>query len=95
MCARRADDGSSWADLSTSGYGFARPSSLVGLCTMLTFRLCDGVWLLRRLFGPRTLVMPADFWLGLQTDWDLWHAMRSDGAEEIDALVPMHIDAKA
>lgn len=37
----------------------------------------------------RVLGMPADFWLGLQTDWDLWHAMRSDGAEEIARLKPV------
>ena len=43
----------------------------------------------------RVLGMPADFWLGLQSDWDLWHAMRSDRAQEIDALVPIHTDAEA
>jgi addiction module HigA family antidote len=37
----------------------------------------------------RVLGMPADFWLGLQTDWDLWHAMRSDRADEIARLEPM------
>jgi addiction module HigA family antidote len=26
----------------------------------------------------RVLGMPADFWLGLQTNWDLWHAMRGE-----------------
>ena len=35
----------------------------------------------------RVLGMPADFWLGLQLDWDLWHAMRSDEASEIGRLV--------
>jgi plasmid maintenance system antidote protein VapI len=35
--------------------------------------------------------MPADFWLGLQSDWDLWHAMRSDKAAEIEALTPLEI----
>ncbi len=37
----------------------------------------------------RVLGMPADFWLGLQTDWDLWHAMRSHRAEEIASLEPL------
>lgn len=37
----------------------------------------------------RVLGMPADFWLGLQTDWDLWHAMRDEGAEEIARLEPL------
>ncbi|HJP30457.1 MAG TPA: HigA family addiction module antitoxin [Candidatus Latescibacteria bacterium] len=39
----------------------------------------------------RLLGMPADFWLGLQSDWDLWHAMRSDKAAEIEALTPLEI----
>jgi len=26
--------------------------------------------------------MPADFWLGLQSDWDLWHALHDEGAAE-------------
>ena len=37
----------------------------------------------------RVLGMPADFWLGLQQDWDLWHAMRSEQAEEIAHLEPL------
>jgi antitoxin HigA-1 len=37
----------------------------------------------------RVLGMPAAFWLGLQTDWDLWHALRSDSAEEIARLEPI------
>lgn len=37
----------------------------------------------------RVLGMPAAFWLGLQTDWDLWHAMRSEAAAEIDRLEPL------
>lgn len=37
----------------------------------------------------RVLGMPAEFWLGLQMDWDLWHAMRSEGAEEIARLEPV------
>ena len=37
----------------------------------------------------RVLGMPADFWLGLQLDWDLWHAMNSSSAKEISALEPL------
>ncbi len=37
----------------------------------------------------RVLSMPAEFWLGLQLDWDLWHAMRSEKATEIVELVPL------
>ena len=38
----------------------------------------------------RVVGMSADFWLGLQQDWDLWHAMRSEKASEIEALEPLH-----
>jgi len=38
----------------------------------------------------RVLGMPAEFWLGLQQDWGLWHAMRSESASEIGKLKPMH-----
>jgi len=37
----------------------------------------------------RVTGMSADFWLGLQQDWDLWHAMRSEEAEEIARLTPL------
>ena len=33
--------------------------------------------------------MSADFWLGLQSDWDLWHALRSEAAEGIAKLEPL------
>jgi antitoxin HigA-1 len=33
--------------------------------------------------------MSADFWLGLQQDWDLWHALRSADAVEIARLTPL------
>lgn len=39
----------------------------------------------------RVLKMPADFWLGLQQDWDLWHAMRAPGAKAIQALRPLEV----
>lgn len=34
----------------------------------------------------RVVGMSADFWLGLQLDWDLWHAMHGPRAEEIAQL---------
>lgn len=37
----------------------------------------------------RVTGMSADFWLGLQQDWDLWHALRSDKAKEISKLEPL------
>jgi antitoxin HigA-1 len=37
----------------------------------------------------RVTGMSADFWLGLQQDWDLWHALRSDNAAEIEQLEPL------
>lgn len=33
--------------------------------------------------------MDADFWLDLQMRWDLWHAMRSDAAKEIEKITRM------
>jgi addiction module HigA family antidote len=37
----------------------------------------------------RVTGMSAEFWLGLQQDWDLWHAMRSEAAAEIEQLEPL------
>ncbi|MGQ0570395.1 MAG: HigA family addiction module antitoxin [Armatimonadota bacterium] len=37
----------------------------------------------------RVTGMSADFWLGLQQDWDLWHALRSRQVVAIDALEPL------
>ena len=37
----------------------------------------------------RVLGMSADFWLGLQQDWDLWHAKNSPEAEQISRLKPI------
>lgn len=37
----------------------------------------------------RVTGMSADFWLGLQQDWDLWHALRSEEAAEIAELEPL------
>jgi addiction module HigA family antidote len=39
----------------------------------------------------RVLGMPAGFWLGLQLDWDVWHAMRGEKASEIARLRPLRI----
>lgn len=33
--------------------------------------------------------MSADFWLGLQLDWDLWHALRSKDVTRIARLEPL------
>ncbi len=41
----------------------------------------------------RVLGMSADFWLGLQSDWDLWHAMRGAGASKIAQLAPLRAPA--
>lgn len=37
----------------------------------------------------RVTGMSADFWLGLQQDWDLWHALRSKQAKAIAELEPL------
>jgi addiction module HigA family antidote len=37
----------------------------------------------------RVVGMSADFWLGLQQDWDLWHAMHRPEAKEINLLEPL------
>ncbi len=37
----------------------------------------------------RVVGMSADFWLGLQLDWDLWHAMRGENAARISELMPL------
>jgi len=37
----------------------------------------------------KVLGMSAEFWLGLQLDWDLWNAMRSEQYIEIEQLQPV------
>jgi addiction module HigA family antidote len=37
----------------------------------------------------RVTGMSADFWLGLQQDWDLWHALHSERAAAIARLEPL------
>ena len=39
----------------------------------------------------RVLGMPADFWLGLQTDRELWEAMNGRAAAAIARLQPLRI----
>jgi addiction module HigA family antidote len=39
----------------------------------------------------RVLGMSAGFWLGLQQDWDLWHALRSKDAQAIARLEPLSL----
>ena len=41
----------------------------------------------------RVLGMSADFWLGLQMDWDLWHAIHGSKAGEIHRLEPLRPSA--
>lgn len=38
----------------------------------------------------RVVGMSADFWLGLQQDWELWRAMHSERAAEIKRLKPLN-----
>lgn len=37
----------------------------------------------------KVLGMSADFWLGLQIDWDLWHTMHSSAYDKIERLEPV------
>lgn len=37
----------------------------------------------------RVLGTSAEFWLGLQMDWDLWHALKGPAAPEIAKLEPL------
>jgi antitoxin HigA-1 len=40
----------------------------------------------------RVLGMSADFWLGLQQDWDLWQTMNSPAARKISLLKPILLE---
>lgn len=42
----------------------------------------------------QVLGMPADFWLGLQQDWDLWQAMNGPGADDINRLEPIRSSSR-
>ena len=37
----------------------------------------------------RVLGMSAEYWLGLQLDWDLWNAMQGEQYAEIERLQPV------
>ena len=39
----------------------------------------------------RATGMDAEFWLGLQTDWDLWHELHSPEVEEIRKIEPLAV----
>ena len=39
----------------------------------------------------RVLGTSAEFWLGLQLDWDLWQAIRSKNAADIARLKPLRV----
>lgn len=41
----------------------------------------------------RVVGMSAEFWLGLQLDWDLWRALHDRKAEEISHLIPLRSTA--
>lgn len=41
---------------------------------------------LSRLFGTS-----AEFWLNGQRNWDLWHALHSEAASELDSIKPVAI----
>ena len=41
----------------------------------------------------RVLGTSADFWLGLQQDWDLWHTLHSKEAVAIEQLEPLRLPA--
>lgn len=41
----------------------------------------------------RVTGMSAEFWLGLQLDWDLWHALRTKDADRIAELEPLRDSA--
>jgi addiction module HigA family antidote len=42
----------------------------------------------------RVTRMSADFWLGLQQDWDLWHALHSEEAAAIRKLEPLRLEGQ-
>lgn len=62
----------------------------------VSFPRLNGVINAKRAVTPDTALrlarvtgMSADFWLGLQQDWDLWHALRSEDSAEIARLRPL------
>ena len=64
----------------------------------VSFPRLNGVIRGRRAVTPDTALRlervtgaSAAYWLGLQQDWDLWHAERGDGAEAIAKLEPLAV----
>ena len=62
----------------------------------VSFPQLNGIILGKRTVTPDTALrlarvtgMCADFWLGLQQDWDLWHAINSDWVAAIEELEPL------
>lgn len=62
-------------------------------CLEVSYLRLNEIISLRRSMTPDTalrlswvLGISADFWLGLQQDWDLWHAMNSPEANRINRL---------
>ena len=43
----------------------------------------------------RVLGMSADFWLGLQLDWDLWHAIQTVNYLKIQRLKPFMLSRRS
>lgn len=60
------------------GMSFVRLNELINQKRGIT---PDTALRISRVFGTS-----AELWLGLQQDWDLWHAMRSPEAKEIAKL---------
>src|SRR5690606_10091131 len=42
----------------------------------------------------RVTGMSASFWLGLQQDWDIWHALRSEDSRTIATLEPLNLSSQ-
>ena len=64
----------------------------------VSFQRLNGIVHARRAVTPDTALRlarvtgtSAGFWLGLQQDWDLWHALRSEEAASIARLTPLAI----
>lgn len=64
----------------------------------VSFPRLNGVIRGRRAVTPDTALRlervtgaSAAFWLGLQQDWDLWHAERGEAASAIAKLVPLAV----
>ncbi len=66
------------------GVSFPRLNGIVNARRSVT---TDTALRLARLTG-----MGAAFWLGLQQDWDLWHALRSEEVQAIAKLEPLEMD---